>query len=321
MSKRTASFVVTSFFFAIAVLGFAQRQWIKDTIIVNSTELEQSSQAVLGQIALTDRAEFIYRASQPKVQSAEQFNQSCRGVSKEYSIVLGCYTQQKLFVFDVQDNRLDGVIQVTAAHELLHGVYERLSQSEKMEIDAKLLAFADTVQDKRFNETVAQYKKAEPEHIANELHSMIGTELEKLPPDLEAYYEKYFFDRAKIVTYAHQYEDSLEQYSSQITAYDTQLKVLEREKNELERTLDQKQKTIESEAERINSLRSSGETQTYNSQVPGYNNRIQAFNGDIKRMKQIISEYNLMVEKRNALATTQNDLVQKLDSRYQSIQH
>lgn len=275
---------------------------------------------MLDQIALTDEADFIFQASQPKIQPAEAFNQSCRGVSKEYSIVLGCYTRQKLFVFDVQDERLDGVIQVTAAHELLHGIYDRLSQSEKEDIDAKLIAFVNTVTDQRFNETVQQYRSAEPEHVANELHSMVGTELETLPEELEAYYAKYFTNRAVIVELARQYEDALEQYSNEIASYDTQLKALEAEKNNLETSLQQQEQTIQSEGNRLDTLRASGDAESYNSQVPGYNNRIQQFNADIARTKQIIEQYNSLVEKRNAVATTQNDLVQKLDSRYQPIQ-
>lgn len=261
----------------------------------------------------------MFRASQPKIQSAKPFNESCRGVSKEYSIVLGCYTNQKVFVFDVQDDRLDGVIQVTAAHELLHGAYERLSETEKSSIDNKLLDFAKTIQDPRFNETVAQYEKAEPEHVANELHSMIGTEIEQIPADLEQYYSKYFNDRVSVVKYARQYEDALQQYENQIASYDTKLKALEAEKNDLESSLGQKEQFIESEGRRLDTLRSSGDAQIYNSQVPGYNIKIQQFNADINRLKQIIEDYNNMVEKRNALATDQNDLARELDSSYEAI--
>ena len=320
MNRKIGSFLTTLVLIAITIFGFSQRQWIKDFYIVQTTDVEARSQTVSDQLALTDSADFIYQASQPKIQAADQFNQSCRDVSKEYSIVLGCYTQQKLFVFDVQDERLDGVIQVTAAHELLHGVYDRLTQSEKDDLDAKLVAFADTVTEKRFNETVQQYKDAEPDQLANELHSMVGTELEVIPPELEEYYKKYFTDRAVIVGYAQRYESALEQYSAQIASYNEQLKSLETQKNSLETSLQQQEQAVKSEGDRLNGLRTSGDAASYNSQVPGYNNKIQQFNTDISRVKQMINEYNALVEKRNAVATSQNDLAQKLDSRYQVIE-
>ena len=319
MLKKLSSVVGSMIILLIIGLLFSQRQYVKDFYIVHTSELQSRSKIVGEQIALTDEANFIFQASQPEIQPATQFNQSCRGVSKEYSIVLGCYTQQKLFVFEVSDTRLDGVIQVTVAHELLHAVYERLGQKEKNDIDTKLSAFAATVQDKRFNDTVEQYKKAEPDHVANELHSMVGTELADLPPEIENYYRRYFTNRVAVVTFAKQYENALEQFSSDIKAYDQELRSLEAQKDTLETSLKQQEQLVQSEDDRLSALRSSGDTQSYNRAVPGFNTSIQGFNSDVSRLKQIVATYNDLVEKRNAVATSQNDLVKKLDSSYQPI--
>ncbi len=319
MNKKYLSFIGTIILLGVVFFSFSQRQYLKDLYIVKTTDVQSRSQVVGDQLQLTDKANFFYQASQPSIQSAEQFNQSCRDVSKEYSIVLGCYTQQKLFVFDVSDERLDGVVQVTAAHELLHGVYERLTQAEKNDIDTKLTAFAATVQDRRFNDTVEQYKKAEPDHVTNELHSMVGTELADLPPEIENYYSRYFTNRATVVTYAKQYEDALEQFSTDIKAYDQELRSLEAQKDTLETSLKQQEQLVQSEDDRLSALRSSGDTQSYNQAVPGFNTTIQRFNSDVSRLKQIVVRYNDLVEKRNAVATSQNDLVKKLDSSYQPI--
>ena len=42
------------------------------------------------------------------------------------------------------------------------------------------------------------YARIEPGEHANELHSILGTEVAELSPDLEEYYAKYFTDRASV---------------------------------------------------------------------------------------------------------------------------
>src|SRR5215475_3224989 len=52
------------------------------------------------------------------------------------TIVLGCYhpDQNGIYIYAVQDPTLAGIQQVTAAHEVLHSVYGRLSGSERKQL-------------------------------------------------------------------------------------------------------------------------------------------------------------------------------------------
>ncbi len=71
-----------------------------------------------------------------------------------------------------------------------------MSTSERSKIDKIVLDQAKTITDERFNQTLEDYKKTEPGQIANELHSILGTEIADLSPELEQHYSKYFNNRA-----------------------------------------------------------------------------------------------------------------------------
>jgi hypothetical protein len=318
MKKRVFS-VFGLVLVAFTLLGVTQRQTIKDYYIVQTQPLGNQSSALAQNLSLTPNASFLYKASQPQVQPAEAFNQSCKSVAHEHSIVLGCYSRQRIYIYNVADTRLNGVKEVTAAHELLHAAYERMSQKEKTELNKTLTATADSIDDQRFKDTLAEYRRTEPGQLENELHSILGTEIAVLPTKLEEHYRKYFTNRSQIVSYAKQYEDSFTSLDSKIKQYDQQLADLKAQKELQENSLNQLQTDIESERARLDQLKNSNETEEYNAAVPGYNAKIQTYNSDITTLKQIIQSYNQIVEARNSLASTQNDLVKQLDSSYKSL--
>ena len=70
---------------------------------------------------------YVYR---PQLNDRVAFNQNC--THDEQTIVLGCYVSNVgIYLFDIHDPRLEGVEQVTAAHELLHAAYDRLNKKKK----------------------------------------------------------------------------------------------------------------------------------------------------------------------------------------------
>lgn len=321
MKKRTFFSVLLLTLTLIAgVAVLKNKQVLKDNYIARTATLQPQSAALLPMLSLTDQGDRYFRASQPEVQGAQQFNESCKSAAREQSIVLGCYTAQRFFVFDVTDPRLNGVKEVTAAHELLHAVYERLSNKEKESLNTELRTVAASIDDPRFNTTLEHYKTAEPGQVENELHSILGTEIEVLPAPLEAHYKKYFKDRAKIVAFAKQYEKTFSDLEAQINDFDQRLAAMKQQKMTLESSLASQQIKIESERARLDVLRNSDEVDQYNGAVPGFNQKIQQYNSDVQALKQLIAQYNTLVEQRNTLAATQNELAQHLDSEYQPIQ-
>ena len=305
----------------LSVVGFGvlNRQWVRDFYVVQTTDVQTLADNLRQNLRLTEQADFLYQASQPEVLQSSDFNKSCAGVQREQSIVLGCYTRQRFFIYDVDDERLSGVKEVTAAHELLHAVYDRLPKDERDRIDGLVLEAAKTVTNERFQATLAQYRESEPDQIPNELHSILATEVSDLPSDLELHYRRYFQDRSIIVGYATQYEETFSSLEEQIDSYDSNLNNLKNSISSYEELLRSKQEELKNVQNEMQQLRDSGQVEEYNSLVPGYNQQIQNYNQIVALLKQSIDEYNKLVEKRNSLATTQNDLAKELNSNYQPL--
>jgi len=208
-TKRSPLGLIISLVFLVLVIGlgyfaWTQKQFIIDQISVWTFEPSSSVSAIDEKLALSDKGTFYFYTTHPEVNTAEQFNANCPQQEKN-SPILGCYSKQRIFIYDVQDARLDGIKEVTAAHEMLHAAWERTTPNEKARLSKLLENAASSVSNQAFQDRMAYYSRTEPGELDNELHSIIGTEVTTLDPELEDYYAQFFTDRAKVVGYYNKY--------------------------------------------------------------------------------------------------------------------
>lgn len=269
------------------------------------------------QTAMTDYGRRLFYVNTPQISDKQQFIDQCK--VREQTIVLGCYNGTNIYVFNVDDPKLVGVEQVTAAHEMLHVAYDRLSVSEKNRIDALLYAAYDRLKDQRLQELIAGYEKSEPGQTANELHSILGTEQRNLGPELEAYYKKYFTDRMVVVTYAENYQKVFDDLKSQVETYDAELALRKSEVDRRQSALQVESARLIQQKATMDSQMNSGQIAAYNSQVNSYNSAVKKYNAEILAVQNLIDEYNALVIKRNSVTVEQQNLAQSIDSRPSAI--
>lgn len=176
---------------------------------------------------MTDEGRFLFFASRPEVSPEGEFDAHCSSQLEDVGI-LGCYqhADKRIYLYDVTDDRLDGIEEVVAAHEMLHAAWDRMSDDEREALGPLLEAAAKTKEDDpEFASTLEYYAKAEPGERLNELHSIIGTEFGELDPALEKHYAQYFTDRAALVelhTTSHavfqQQQDAIDDIVAQLDA-------------------------------------------------------------------------------------------------------
>jgi hypothetical protein len=184
-----------------SLLAISNRQHLVDQWTVWNYDTPPVIAAYIERSTMTDHGAFLFKASQPEVATAETFNSVCAS-QEEGSGILGCYTSgdRKITLFDVTDERLDGIEEVVASHEMLHAAWDRMSLDQQAELTPLLEAeAAKLADDPEFSERMAYYARTEPGERDNELHSIIGTEVAELDPALEEYYAQYFGDRASLV--------------------------------------------------------------------------------------------------------------------------
>jgi hypothetical protein len=174
----------------------------------------------------------IFYLTQPQVTPSNA--DFCHSKS-EKTIILGCYApaKDKISIQEVEDIRLDGVMQVTAAHEMLHAVYHRLAYTERKQLDQELAVVFSKLTDQRIKDNIALYQQHDPKVVPNELHSILATEVEVLTPFLENYYQQYFTDRLAVVKYAKQSAKPFAELMNEAGTIQARLQVLKTEIHQL----------------------------------------------------------------------------------------
>ncbi|QYH37215.1 hypothetical protein FFT87_11635 [Salinibacterium sp. M195] len=183
------------------VLALVYQQRIADQLVVWQFEPSSIVEQYVADSGMSDEGKFLFYASTPVIQSNPSFNSTCSNVEENFG-VLGCYfpSNKSIYLFDVTDDRLAGIEEVVAAHEMLHAAWDRTSDSEKARLAPLLEAEADRLKDDpEFATTLEFYAKTEPGERSNELHSIIGTEFADISPQLEEHFTKYFSDRSAVV--------------------------------------------------------------------------------------------------------------------------
>jgi hypothetical protein len=307
---------------ASLLLALWQRQAIIDWWRLRNYDPPPSVAALATDTGMTDGARRVFYVNHPELLSnQDQFRQSCP--IAEQTIILGCYQspQSGIYIYEVSDSRLDGVEQVTAAHEMLHAQYDRLSDDEREAIDRQLLAFYESgAVSERVKSTIDLYKQTEPDDLVNEMHSIFGTEVVALPTELESYYQRYFTDRTKVVTFSERYEAEFTSRTQQITDMDNQLAQLKSQIDSQENNLTAQLAALEAEDAKLDFYRNNGDFATFNSLVPSYNAKVNnakvnSYNAGVNKLKKDIERYNQLVNERNSLAAELKGLEQAIDTR------
>ncbi len=254
---------------------------------------------------MKDGARRLFYVYRPELNSRDLFSQNCSSTGEE-TIVLGCYVSgTAIYLFDVEDTRLQGVEQVTAAHEMLHAAYDRLSGEEKSRVNTLTEQTLVSLTDQRIKDTVENYRRKDPSIVSNELHSIIGTEVRQLPPELETYYAKYFGNRSRIVAFSEQYEGVL-------LARRSRAETLELQLNALKTTIDGLEQHLITLRDGLQRDRGSVDTAA---EVESYNTRVNNYNADVRQYNAMVSQYNELVKEYQANALEEASLFKALDSR------
>ena len=289
------------------------REWVYDyyrgMTYTPSNEMDKMKKS----LSLTERGEFLFNASQPELEEREEFNDVCRAKMTE-TAVLGCYTAGNIYVYNIADAELNGIRELTTAHELLHAVWARMSEEEKGELSSALKEALDANQG-AFADELEVYDTNERQE---ELYVRAGTEIKKLPKVLEEHYATIFRDQDKIVDY----------YDSYIAVFrklEAGMNNLKNEMAGIESDLNNKTSTYETGMSQLNAkiadFNSCAQTEgCFGSEVEFYSARtaLLAEKESLDRMyaeiNGLVDVYNAKVEQYNADVVRGEELNQKINS-------
>lgn len=313
MKKFLRYFNVVLLFVLVGALiyGATNSRQILDYIALRNYDAPTKVVELANSTTMNDKTRNVFYVNKPRLQNKQEFKNSC--TEQEQTIVLGCYiNNQGIYLLVVEDPRLSGILEVTAAHEVLHAMYERLSDEERQNVDNMTQEFFAKLDNPRIKTNVENYRSKDASIVPNELHSILASEVRNLSPELESYYSKYFNNRKAIVDFSEKYEKTFTDIENQVKAYDVQLKALKSELDSQESQINNLNSQIEDERQKLDALAAQGRIEEYNSGVEGFNSLIRTFNSIIRSRQANAEEYNRIVDEYNKLALIEADLVQQL---------
>ena len=263
-------------FAMVAVLGFGiiNRVWVYDYFRGSSYEPVGEMGQIRDKLKLTERGDFLFRASRPVLMGKESFNSTCRSAVDAEVAVLGCYTGGNIYVYNIDAAELKGIRELTTAHELLHAVWARMSEEERSKLNQSLTQTFNENQELLERE-LKTYDAAERQE---ELYVRAGTEVANLPADLERHYAEIFADQDLIVEF----------YKSYITVF----REIEAEMDELKAKMDVLKTEIDVKTEEYYNMVGTQEEfnalyEEINVMIAEYNNMVTEYNADIVRHDQL----------------------------------
>lgn len=289
---------------------------------------------------MTLKARQLFYQQDPRIEPKAAFHKLCRkaGESTEKTILLGCFTSNghrgNIIIQSVTDPRLAGMMEMVAAHEMLHAAYQQLSAQERARLSPKLKQAAQRVTDDHLLAILKEYEVGDPDIYVNELHSHLGTTLANLgDPELETYYRQYFRDRKQVVAFAQRSRRVLSQIDSQVQQLEPELNALEvtlqTEKDSIQRTEDDLKasfQNLEQMKSNLTHLKQQAEASLrqgdaslvdpfeqersrFNAAVRDFNGQVQELQGRITQFNQQFAAYTQKVDIYNQLAATNRSIL------------
>ena len=303
-------------------LIFANFQIIRDKINILQNPLSENIAAISENVGINDKGKNMLQASLAQLNDRETFNKNCP-IRESQAILLGCYTKQRIYIFNVTDERISGITGVITAHEMLHAAYERLSVSERTNVNRMLQKELSNIENEEIIDIMKVYEKTEPGQEFNELHSLIATEEKNISNELENYYKKYFNDREKAVSAYEKYQkvfDDLDE-RAEILQDKMESKKAIIDENEFKyktkiELLDEDVQQFNICANTINCFASQAEFENRRAELVAHQEELAKL---LKLINSQIEDYNSNVNDLNALGIEANELNKNLNSKAREI--
>lgn len=272
---------------------------IKDMMVGLTYRPTSEMSEIRESLDLTGKGARIFNATLPDLKEKEEFNQICRD-EESANAILGCYRGDRVYVYNILDEELEGIREVTSAHELLHAVYYRMNINEKRELRDSLLAVYEENQDVLGEEIdlYDDYKKEE------ELYVRVGTEIADLPEALEKHYGEIFKDQDKIAGYYKKYISVFKEIERKLAELLEQVKSLEAEINSKTVQYEEDMAVLNKDIAEFNNC---AETANCFTSTWVFNNRKNGLTARSDTLSALRDEINEMITRYNDLAGEYNE--------------
>src|SRR3989344_4401896 len=233
---------------------------------------------------LTDKGKAILYRADPIFVDASTFKRYCAAGGVEALACIGPkagggpFGGRQIFLLEIDDPKFADHKYAASIHEMLHHAYDRLSQSEKEQLntllDQELSKYQNDPHLTTVIETLDKKSKKGKDDIHSELHSKFGVEYKDISPQLEEYYKQYFVNRNKVVDLF------------QKGGFNSRVRRIDQLKYELN-PLNTKLTNMNNQ---LTSLKNSGDVDKFNSLVGQFNGLVNQYNAKVAEINKVHKE-------------------------------
>jgi len=263
--------------------------------------------------ALTAEGKRLFYAAKPEILDRTAFAVACP-TDDEAAIVLGCFSDGRIYILRVGRADLSRVMQATAAHELLHAGYQALSAGDRRQVDREVDEYYRTLTDPELRDLLTFYERNEPMQRLNELHSILPTTLRSLNGSLDKYYGRYFTSRAYFVDAYEAYKAPFKALQQHADGLHGEVAVLRGQLDRLEQDINGRESTLGALHSRLDALEAAGDVRTYNSLIPEENAQSAQVNALIDDFNATVGVHNAKVADVDALVLQERELEEGVGS-------
>ena len=298
----------------IVIAIILNRAWIYDWFRGVAYRPTAEMISIRDKLNLTWRGNFLFNATQPELNKADDFNANCRQDEGEVA-VLGCYTAGNIYVYDIADTKLDGIRELTAAHELLHAVWARMGSKER----ENLRPILQQVYQNNLSVLKDDIETYADDEWIEEIFVRAGTEIKKLPDVLEKYYAEIFDDQDAVVDFYESYIAVFREIKMKMEGLASEIEVLRDSINVKMTEYENKVNQLEVDITRFNNcaetagcFATEAEFYVQRNTLVARESEINLLNDEIDNM---IDDYNLKVDEYNADALESRKLQNMINSK------
>lgn len=306
--------ILTTVISVAVVAAVLNREWLYDFYRGTTYEPSTEMARIRNDLQLTDKGIFLFNAAQPELNESEAFNDHCQSGTEMQVAILGCYTEGNIYVYNVTEKELNGIRELTTAHELLHAVYARMSEQEKLSLQSLL----DTVYQKNtatLKEELDTYTEAEK---YEELYVRSGTEIADLPEALEDHYAEIFKNQDKIVGFYDSYIAIFREIRAEMESLKAEMESLSVQIDSLTAEYEQRVANLNANITSFNACANVAGCFTSESEFYYQRNTLiaeqEALENTYNTINQLVINYNTLVNQYNEDVTRSEKLNQKINS-------
>lgn len=197
---------------------------------VNYTQAPPAVKTIGEQAKLDLLGQRYYYGAAPAIVTKPAIQKACAAVAGDG--LLGCYTG-RIYLLDVETPEFRSEMTVTAAHEMLHAVYQDLSDGDRRRVDGLISAEVDRRHDAKLNARLDKYHDRTSQ--LDEAFAILGSEAPgaSLQPALRREFDRYFTDREAVVAINQKFQQAFDGFEAQINALNNQLAQRKQQLDEL----------------------------------------------------------------------------------------